>query len=600
MNLSTEMNLRKLIALVFFSIGWFNLSSQSIILNVIEPSIISGIYPHTNQGNGSGWGLSNLLNPADAVLDTIVMMDDGDTNINNSYGYNFPNSYCGCDSIGVMNSSIDYNGKIVLISRGTCQFGLKAYLAQLRGAVAVIIYNAFLDSNPSGGLLNLSGGDFGSSVTIPVAFVSNGTGIYMKNQLDLGENVIAFLGNKKGAFQNDLAISLNKLLVPDQLGRPYFLTKDSSEFKIPRKLWVFNEGSSNQTSIKCKSTVSLNGIALDEDSVTVSSSINSGDSTLLLFQNFSLPTYAIGQYDIEYQVELPGIQETLKFDNNSKISFNINEESLCYVPIDENLNFIENRRAMPGSFSYWGPAIHYRTESNMKLEGVRFSASMVNYNSISGKSLDIVLYEWNNFFYGLNDPGISTSTLSNNPIALETYTFSGNYQDSSLIHYFLNPIALDSNKRYVIAIVSANSDMYLSFSNDYYAFNDQQSNAQPVDLLMIDGTWYENGWADYTPNIQLVLSSNTITSGCSDFFFSEYVEGSSNNKALEIYNPTSTLKSIGGYSITLFSNGATTSTNTFTFPAGTYLQPFGTYVIGHSSAASGIISISDTTYPYQM
>ena len=209
------MNLSKLTGVVFLSLGWLNLSSQNIVLNVLEPLSISGIYPHTNQGDGSGWGLSNLLNPTDAVLDTIVMMDDGDTTVNNSYGYNFPNSHCGCDSAGVMNSSIDYYGKIVLISRGTCQFGLKAYLAQLRGAVGVIIYNAYLDSSPSGGLLNLSGGDYGSLVTIPVAFVSNGNGIIIKNQLDLGQNVIAFLGNKKGSFQNDLAIHSNKILVPE-------------------------------------------------------------------------------------------------------------------------------------------------------------------------------------------------------------------------------------------------------------------------------------------------------------------------------------------------------------------------------------------------
>ena len=64
---------------------------QQVILNVMAPSTIAGVYTHTNQGDGSGWGLANLLNPADAVLDTLVMMDDGDTNTNNSYGYNFPN-----------------------------------------------------------------------------------------------------------------------------------------------------------------------------------------------------------------------------------------------------------------------------------------------------------------------------------------------------------------------------------------------------------------------------------------------------------------------------------------------------------------------------
>jgi hypothetical protein len=170
---------------------------QQVILNVMAPSTIAGVYDHTNQGDGSGWGLANLLNPADAVLDTLVMMNDGDTTTNNSYGYNFPNNQCGCDSVGVMNSSVDFEGKIVLISRGSCQFGWKAYLAQLRGAVGVIIYNAFLDSDPSGGLINMSGGDNGMDVTIPVAFVPNGTGTTLKAQIDAGTTTIAFLAKRQ-------------------------------------------------------------------------------------------------------------------------------------------------------------------------------------------------------------------------------------------------------------------------------------------------------------------------------------------------------------------------------------------------------------------
>ena len=46
---------------------------------------------------------------------------------------------------------------------------------------------------------------------------------------------------------------------------------------------------------------------------------------------------------------------------------------------------------------------------------------------------------------------------------------------------------------------------------------------------------------------------------CSDFFFSEYVEGSSQNKALEIYNPTANTKSLVGYTIKRYANGAATA-----------------------------------------
>ncbi len=46
---------------------------------------------------------------------------------------------------------------------------------------------------------------------------------------------------------------------------------------------------------------------------------------------------------------------------------------------------------------------------------------------------------------------------------------------------------------------------------------------------------------------------------CSDLFFSEYVEGYANNKAVEIYNPTGDAINLSGYSIARFSNGSTTA-----------------------------------------
>ena len=55
----------------------------------------------------------------------------------------------------------------------------------------------------------------------------------------------------------------------------------------------------------------------------------------------------------------------------------------------------------------------------------------------------------------------------------------------------------------------------------------------------------------------LTLSSFSLTAqDCSELFFSEYVEGSSNNKAVEIYNPTDAPIDLSGYSIERYSNGS--------------------------------------------
>jgi hypothetical protein len=59
------------------------------------------------------------------------------------------------------------------------------------------------------------------------------------------------------------------------------------------------------------------------------------------------------------------------------------------------------------------------------------------------------------------------------------------------------------------------------------------------------------------PFFSLMLFAVMANAQCDDLFFSEYVEGYSNNKALEIYNPTDAAINLSGYSIARFSNGNT-------------------------------------------
>lgn len=53
-----------------------------------------------------------------------------------------------------------------------------------------------------------------------------------------------------------------------------------------------------------------------------------------------------------------------------------------------------------------------------------------------------------------------------------------------------------------------------------------------------------------------VISANAQ---CSELFISEYVEGTGNDKALEIYNPTNNAINLSGYRLERFSNGSSTS-----------------------------------------
>ncbi|WP_343603735.1 lamin tail domain-containing protein [Fluviicola sp.] len=58
-----------------------------------------------------------------------------------------------------------------------------------------------------------------------------------------------------------------------------------------------------------------------------------------------------------------------------------------------------------------------------------------------------------------------------------------------------------------------------------------------------------------------MLSSVAYAQDCSKIFISEYVEGWSNNKALEIYNPTSSPVDLSQYFVARYSNGSSSATN---------------------------------------
>ncbi len=99
--------------------------------------------------------------------------------------------------------------------------------------------------------------------------------------------------------------------------------------------------------------------------------------------------------------------------------------------------------------------------------------------------------------------------------------------------------------------------------------------------------------------IALVLAaigaSTRLTADATELFISEYIEGSSNNKAIEIYNDTGSPIDLGaaGYNVQMFFNGSVT--------AGLTINLVGTvavgdvFVLAHSSANAAILAQADQT-----
>jgi hypothetical protein len=103
--------------------------------------------------------------------DLVLLIDEGSD----------PDPNDGCEPV---TNSGDLAGKIAVIRRGACEFGLKALNAQNAGAVGVVMVN-----NVEGPPIVMGGGADGESVTIPVLMVTDVTGAAIVAELAAGNTV---------------------------------------------------------------------------------------------------------------------------------------------------------------------------------------------------------------------------------------------------------------------------------------------------------------------------------------------------------------------------------------------------------------------------
>lgn len=104
-------------------------------------------------------------------------------------------------------------------------------------------------------------------------------------------------------------------------------------------------------------------------------------------------------------------------------------------------------------------------------------------------------------------------------------------------------------------------------------------------------------YKNFTSTFSVFVTNEGVSVGNSayatDLFFSEYIEGSSNNKAYEIFNGTGQTIDLSNYSVKAYFNGKETPSSTFTFPAGHTIAPNQTKVIYNSNSAVEITSKGD-------
>jgi len=156
---------------------------QNVIVRSISPLLIQNLL-YAIQVSATGWPANSP--PSDWGFDGSGTVNFNQPNDHIQAEAVLANPELGCTALS--NPSA-ISGKIALIIRGTCQFGLKMRNAQNAGAIGVIIINNV------DGVVGMGPGTDGASVTIPGAMILQNDGQQILNALARGEKVSILMGN---------------------------------------------------------------------------------------------------------------------------------------------------------------------------------------------------------------------------------------------------------------------------------------------------------------------------------------------------------------------------------------------------------------------
>ena len=88
-------------------------------------------------------------------------------------------------------------------------------------------------------------------------------------------------------------------------------------------------------------------------------------------------------------------------------------------------------------------------------------------------------------------------------------------------------------------------------------------------------------------------SAKPVRAATAELFFSEYVEGTGNSKALEIFNGTGAPVDASAYALSYYFNGATTPL--FTLPLSGTIATDDVQVIAQAAADAAVLAVADIT-----
>ena len=506
---------KTLLSLAIIATG-FCAQSQVVVAGVSPAAIAGTSYPFAVQTDlgwpryaanpfapqGEYWGLAmDFAVPGTFVMDTLVLVNDGTPGTSATYGHLNGEEGCSPSPAGA------YDGKIAVLRRGTCNFTLKAKLAQDQGAVAVIVVDHMDDPNLENNYMSSSDTDVdGPLVTIPVVRISKTQGNDIIAQMQLGP-VVMFIGNKLGAFPNDVGAKQGEYLIS-----PYGGSHVDIFNGFDLGIQLYNYGSLDQSNVYV--TANINGPSGNVYNASVGPlSINSGDTLPIFNGNASefppfdlggFGNYAEGDYTLSYDIDL-GVADDLNYDNSFSSPFNINGSGSESVVSLAKLN-----AGMPVANSYpknstaeYQSCMFYEEQLTangaMMFEGLYFTPyTDTAVTPLAGEEILINVYEWNDTWTDLTDPGPQTNNdwfTALNQIDFASYYPTSDNETGQLAYSpFSSVLQFDDNQRYLVCLQSFNPEVAFGYDNTINYDGNQGIFAMPISPVFVDDTWFTGGW----------------------------------------------------------------------------------------------------------
>jgi hypothetical protein len=469
--------MKRNLLLVLFALT-YTFAQAQVVFYIQPPSPLEGSYTIT-YADGTDWGVSDLTDPANAVLAEMAMALDGSATADSLV----------CEPPVIS----DVDGKVAVLYRGVCEFGAKALACQEAGAVAVVIIT-YADQEPVG----MGGGAVGVDVTIPVVMITRIAGESLRPAIEAG-GLFVFIGNKTGYFDNDLGIKPNGVIRAPQSSSLQLLSQDASEFAPDLGVWVTNFGINDQTDVVLSAEITFDGNSVYSESADPIS-ILSGDSALVLLPAFSQTSYDVGKYELVYTVS-SGSPDDFPSDDMFDAPFNMSDSLFSYANIPTEAEG-------PDNITFYRPstsdgeiqqcvAFKDPNASRVGVKGITFAATTTNGVAIDGEVISVYAYEWTLQFEDLLDPDFTgVDEIDLDLLTSGVYEYVGEDMDGVNVYApFEETILLDDDARYLFCIGYESEDIFTGYNSSKLDYLTTQDNyLQPVFPNSSGTEWFTNGY----------------------------------------------------------------------------------------------------------